>query len=78
MPQYQEQKKGQVRIRILPKDATRAYLFLMQSSGGRMQVLPNEVYVIEESLLPLLRDQGIGFEMLEQKRAPSGESPTAE
>ncbi|HZT44277.1 MAG TPA: hypothetical protein VFA07_19080 [Chthonomonadaceae bacterium] len=78
MPQYQEQKKGQVRIRVLPKDATNAYLFLMQYSGGRLQVLPNEVYVIDESLLPLLREQRIGFEILDQKRAPSGELPTAE
>ena len=78
MPQYQEQKKGQARIRVLPKDATRAYLFLMQSSGGRLQVLPNDVYVIDESLLPLLKEQRIDFEMLDQKRAPSGESPQAE
>ena len=33
MPQYQQQKKGQSRVRILSKDATRAYLLLMQKTG---------------------------------------------
>lgn len=67
MPQYQQQKKGQARIRILPKDATRAYLLLMKHSGGSLQVLPNEVYVIEEKLLPVLAENGIEYETLEQK-----------
>ena len=34
MPQYQRQKQGQARVRILPKDATRAYLLMMKHSGG--------------------------------------------
>ena len=59
MPQYQSQKKGQARIRVLPKDATRAYLLLMRHSGGKLQVLPNDVYVIEESMLPLLAENNI-------------------
>ena len=32
MPQYQQQKKGQSRIRVISKDATRAYLFLMKNT----------------------------------------------
>jgi hypothetical protein len=67
MPQYQQQKKGQSRVRILSKDATRAYLLLMQKTGGKLQVLPNDVYVIEESLLPALTANGIGFELIETK-----------
>ena len=67
MPQYQQQKKGQSRIRVLSKDATRAYLLLMQQTGGRMQALPNDVYVVEERLLPVLREHQIEFEVLENK-----------
>lgn len=67
MPQYQQQKKGQARIRILPKDATRAYLLMMKSSGGKLQVLPNDVYVIDEKLLATLSESEIGYEVLEQK-----------
>ena len=40
MPQYQQQKKGMARIRVLGKDATRAYMLLMQKTGGKMQALP--------------------------------------
>ena len=67
MPQYQQQKKGQARVRILPKDATRAYLLLMRHSGGKMQVLPNDVYVIDEKLLTILVDNGIEYDTIEQK-----------
>ncbi len=67
MPQYQSQKKGQSRIRILPKDVTRAYLILMKTTGGKLQVLPNDVYVVEESTLPILKENKIEFELLEQK-----------
>ncbi len=67
MPQYQQQKKGQSRVRILSKDATRAYLLLMQKTGGKLQVLPNDVYVIEEKLLPALTENGIEFELIETK-----------
>lgn len=67
MPQYQEQKKGQARIRVLPRDATRAYLLIMQHSGGKLQVLPNDIYVVEEHLLPILTENTIGFEILEKK-----------
>ena len=67
MPQYQQQKKGQARIRILPKDATRAYLLLMRNSGGKLQALPNDIYVIEEKLLPILAENQIEFEVIEQK-----------
>lgn len=67
MPQYQQQKKGQSRIRIMAKDATRAYLLLMKHSGGKLQVLPNEIYVVEENLLPLLTENQIEYELMEQK-----------
>lgn len=67
MPQYQQQKKGQARIRVLPKDASRVQLFLMRYSAGKVQALPNDVYVIEERLLPILTENGIEFEILEQK-----------
>ena len=67
MPQYQQQKKGQARVRILPKDATRAYLLMMKESGGKLQVLPNDVYMIDESLLKTLTDSGVSYEVIEQK-----------
>jgi hypothetical protein len=67
MPQYQQQKKGQAKIRILSKDATRAYLLLMKQGGGKLQVLPNDVYVIEEKALAHLTENHIEFEVIEQK-----------
>ena len=67
MPQYQQQKKGQARVRVLSKDATRAYLFLMKQSGGKIQVLPNDVYVIDENLVTMLKETGIEYEVIEQK-----------
>ena len=67
MPQYQQQKKGQARIRILPKDATRAYLLMMKHSGGKLQVLPNDLYVVESELLPVLEQNQIAYEVIEQK-----------
>ena len=71
MPQYQRQKQGQARVRILSKDATRAYLLLMKQTGGKMQVLPGDVYVVEEKFLPVLTEHQIAFETLEQKSAAS-------
>ena len=67
MPQYQQQKKGQARVRILPRDATRAYLLMMKQSGGKLQVLPNDVYVIDEALLAMLTEGGVSYEVIEQK-----------
>jgi len=67
MPQYQQQKKGQARVRILSKDATRAYLLMMKQSAGRLQVLPNDVYVIDEKLLNILNESGVSYEVIEQK-----------
>ena len=67
MPQYQQQRKDQARVRILSKDATRAYLFLMREAAGKMQVLPQDTYVIDELLLPKLEENGIGFERLDPK-----------
>ena len=67
MPQYQQQKKGQARIRILGKDATRAYMLLMQKTGGKLQALPNGVFVLEETLLEYLQTNNIEFERIDEK-----------
>ena len=67
MPQYQQLKKGYARVRILSKDATRAYMLLMRHAGGRLQVLPDDRYVVDEALLQLLKDNGIEHEIIEQK-----------
>jgi hypothetical protein len=67
MPQYQQQKKGQARIRVLSKDATRAYMLLMQKTGGKMQALPGDVFVLDETHLETLNEQNIQFEIIERK-----------
>jgi hypothetical protein len=67
MPQYQQQKKGQARVRILSKDATRAYLLMMKESGGKLQVLPNDVYMIDEKLLSILTENSVSYEVIERK-----------
>lgn len=67
MPQYQQQKKGQARIRVLSKDAMRAYLLLMQKTGGKMQSLPGDVFVVDEPLLEYLDSQQVAYELIEQK-----------
>jgi len=67
MPQYQQHKKGQARIRILSKDATRIYMFLMQKTGGKLQALPNEVYVVDEAVLATLTENKIEYELIEDK-----------
>lgn len=64
MPQFQQLKKGQARVRILSKDATRAYLLLMKHAAGKMQVLPDDLYVVDENILQLLRENAIEFEEL--------------
>ena len=65
MPQYQQLKKGQARIRILPKDASRAYLILMQKTMGKLQVLPNNIYVIDDGLVGELQKLGLSYERIE-------------
>ena len=67
MPQFQQHKKGQARVRVLPEDSTRAYLLMMRHAAGKLQVLSNDVYVIEEKLLTVLQENDIRFEVLEQK-----------
>jgi hypothetical protein len=69
MPQYQQLKKGHARVRILPEDATRAYLMLMRAQSGRLQALPGDVYVVEEKTLALLTENQIQFEVIEKKGA---------
>ena len=67
MPQFQEIKKGFARVRVLPKDATRAYLLMMKQSGGKLQILPNDIYVVDEKQLSVLTENGVGYEVIEQK-----------
>ena len=67
MPQYQQQKKGMARIRVLGKDASRAYMLLMQKTGGKMQALPGNVFVIDEALLEFLKTNNIEYEGLAEK-----------
>ena len=40
---------------------------MMKQSAGRLQVLPNDVYVIDEKLLSMLTESGVTYEVLEQK-----------
>ncbi len=67
MPQFYQQKKGQARVRILSKDATKAYMLMMKQTGGKLTVLPEDTYIIDELLLPVLEENGIGFERLDKK-----------
>ena len=67
MPQYQQLKKGQSRIRILPKDASRAYLLLMQKTMGKLQVLPNNIYILDDSLVSELEKLGLEYEKIEDR-----------
>ena len=67
MPQYQQQKKNQARIKVLGKDATRAYMLLMQKSAGRLQALPGDVFVLDQSLLEFLDANKIEYENLNEK-----------
>jgi len=67
MPQYQQQKKGMARIKVLSKDATRAYMLLMQKTGGKMQALPGNVFVIDEALLEFLKANNIEYEGMAEK-----------
>ena len=66
MPQFYQQKKGQARVRILSKDATKAYMLMMKQTGGKLTVLPEDTYIIDELLLPVLEENGIGFERLDK------------
>ena len=67
MPQYQQQKKGQARIRVLGKDATRAYMLLMQKTGGKLQVWPGDVFVVDEPLVTYVQENRIEFETIDQQ-----------
>jgi hypothetical protein len=67
MPQFEQLKKGYARVRILPKDATRAYLMLMRQSSGRLKVLPNDLYELDEAQLQSLTDNKIEFERIDGK-----------
>ena len=66
MPQYYQQRKDQARVRVLSKDATKAYLFLMRRTNGALQVLPQDTYIIDELILPELQANGIDYERLDK------------
>ncbi len=67
MPQYQQITKGLARIRVQGLDATRAYMLMMQKTGGKLQALPGGVFVIDETLLEFLKTQNVAYELIEQK-----------
>jgi hypothetical protein len=67
MPQFQQLKKGYARVRILSLDATRAYLLLMQKCGGKVQVLPGDIYILEEAQLSVLDENNIQYESIDKK-----------
>jgi hypothetical protein len=73
MPQFEQVKKGFARVRILPKDATRAYLLLMRHSNGRVKVLPNDLYELDEAQVQALTESGVEFERVDGK---AGEQTT--
>ncbi|HLH79583.1 MAG TPA: hypothetical protein VKV18_05990 [Chthonomonas sp.] len=67
MPQFEQLKKGMTRVRVPAKDSLRAYLLLMQRTGGKMQVLPNDVYVLDESQIQILKENQIPYEVIADK-----------
>lgn len=67
MPQFEQLKKGHTRIRVRPQDSMRAFLLLMQRTGGKIQVLPGDVYVLEESQLHILKENQISYEVISTK-----------
>ena len=66
MPQFQRQKSGQAKVRVLSVDATHAYMLLMRHTGGKMQVLPGDVYVCDEKSVEMLRENKIQFEEIKE------------
>lgn len=68
MPQFEQQKKGYARVRVLSEHSTRAYLLMVRHSAGRnLQALPNDIYVVDQSTLKVLDDNQIPYEMIESK-----------
>ncbi len=67
MPQFQEQKKGQARIKVLGGNGNRAYIFLMRKTGGKIQALPDDIFVLDRSHLPLLEENNIPYEEIPTK-----------
>jgi hypothetical protein len=68
MPQFQQQKKGLARIKVAGKDSTRAYMLLMQHTGGKMQALPGNVFVFDEALLDFLKTNNVQYEIMDQRK----------
>ncbi len=62
MPQFQEQRKNQVRIRVANQLSSRAYMVLMRKSGGKMQALPGDVFLVQREYLTALSENNIPFE----------------
>ncbi len=68
MPQFQQQKKGFSRVRVLSKDATRAYLLMIKKSAGRnLQALPGDIFQVDAETLKVLDENNISYEVIEQK-----------
>ncbi|GDX41270.1 hypothetical protein LBMAG21_15620 [Armatimonadota bacterium] len=68
MPQFQQQKKGFSRVRVLSKDATRAYLLMVKKSKGRsLQALPGDIFQVDAETLKVLDENAIPYEVIEQK-----------
>ena len=77
MPIFDQLKKGEARVRILPPDTMRGFTVLMQLTGGKLQVLPQDLYVVEAKIVPMLRERNIAFEEVTfgAPKAPEGEAP---
>ena len=73
MPQFQRRQAGQARVKILPRDATRAYMLMMKQSGAKLRALPNDVFECDESVVQVLRDHGIAFEDLTENEKKKSE-----
>ncbi|MDE2127804.1 MAG: hypothetical protein KGJ62_14580 [Armatimonadetes bacterium] len=76
MPIFDQLKKGEARVRILPPDTMGGFAVLMQLTGGKLQVLPQDLYVVEAKILPMLRERKIAFEEVTfgAPQAPDGET----
>ncbi len=66
MPQFQEQRKNQVRIRVATQLSSRAYMLLMRKSSGKMQALPGDIFLVEREYLTALSENNIPYEEIER------------
>lgn len=64
MPQFQEQKKGMAKVKVLGGMGQRAYILLMRKTNGKIQSLPDDVFVLQREIIPYLTENGIAYEEL--------------